>query len=157
MTSTVISVPGSPALIVPATWRDLNALRRVERLSYEKDSWPLLDLIGVLTMPGVVRLKAEIDGNMIGFVAGDVKKAENLAWIATIFVLPQFRRQGIGNALLGACEERVDVSRIRLSVRTTNQPAIQMYRRAGYKDVGTWKNYYDDGEDALVMEKTIKL
>jgi hypothetical protein len=34
-----------------------------------------LDLIGVLTMPNVVRLKAMSDHQMVGFIAGDVRKS----------------------------------------------------------------------------------
>lgn len=157
MITTFNSVPGSPVRIMPATWRDLNALRHIERLCFQKDSWPLLDLIGVLTIPGVVRLKADIDDKMVGFIAGDVRRGENLAWIATICVLPEFRGHGIGSALLRSCEEKVAVPRIRLSVRESNHPAIQLYRQLGYDEVGKWQNYYDDGEDALVMEKIIKL
>jgi len=157
MVSTTISVPGSPALIVPATWRDLMDLRRVERVCFQVDSWPLLDIIGILTLPGIVRLKAEIDGELIGFIAGDVRKSRDLAWIATICVMPNYREQGIGSALLSACEERFPVHQIRLSVRASNRGAITLYEHAGYQRVGLWKKYYQDGEDALVMEKELRL
>ena len=59
MVSEATSLPGSLATIQPATWRDLNSLRHLERLCFPKDAWPLLDLVGVLTLPNVVRLKAE--------------------------------------------------------------------------------------------------
>jgi len=155
MTSIAISVPGSPASIIPATWRDLKDLRRVERLCFSIDSWPLLDIIGVLTMPGIVRLKAEIDRELIGFIAGDVRRTQRVAWIATFCVLPQHRNKGIGSALLLACEEKVDVQRVRLSVRISNQTAINLYRGAGYQKVSLWKAYYQNREDALVMEKEL--
>jgi len=157
MASTEIRVPGSRAIIVRATWRDLNDLRRVERACFSKDAWPLIDLVAVLTFPAVVRLKAEVDGEMVGFIAGDVRKSQNLALIATIAVLPEYRGQGIGSALLKACEERVGVSRVRLSVRASNRTAIRLYRENGYAQVGVWKDYYQDGEDALVMEKELGL
>ncbi len=44
--------------IEPATLRDLGALRHLEQVCFPKDAWPLLDLIGVLTFRGVMRLKA---------------------------------------------------------------------------------------------------
>ena len=144
-------------VILPATWRDLNALRQVERICFQKDSWPLLDLISVLTMPGIIRLKAVIDEEFIGFIAGDVRRSENLAWIATICVHPKHQRKGIGRALLNACEDQCDVPRVRLSVRTGNYPAIDMYRDMGYKQVGMWERYYQDGGNALLMEKELRL
>jgi [ribosomal protein S18]-alanine N-acetyltransferase len=139
--------------IQPAGWRDLNALRHLEKLCFPKDNWPLLDLIGVLTLPNVVRLKAIIDEKMVGFVAGDVKRAEQIAWVATIGVLPEYRRRGIGLSLLKECEKQVQVPRMRLCVRISNQAAIQLYDTYGYERVNIWKRYYYDGEDAAVMEK----
>ena len=82
------------AAIETASLRDLGPLRRLEQISFPKDAWPLLDLIGVLTFGGVVRLKAVCDGQMVGFIAGDVRRMEGVAWIATVAVLPEYRGQG---------------------------------------------------------------
>lgn len=137
-----------------ANWRDLNGLRQLEQACFPKDAWPLLDLIGVLITPGVVRLKAvSPGGEMIGFIAGDDHLKDGLAWIATLGVLPDFRRQGIGQALLEACEQRLQSRRIRLNVRYSNHAAIRLYERNGYQRIGIWEKYYQDGEHALVMEK----
>jgi ribosomal protein S18 acetylase RimI-like enzyme len=140
--------------IVPASLRDLGVLRRVEKICFSKDAWPLLDLIGVLTYNGVVRLKAVRDQQMVGFIAGDVRRMEGVAWIATVAVLPEYRGRGIGASLLQACEAQIPVSRIRLCVRPSNDVAIRLYEKFGYVKVGEWTRYYQDGESALVMEKT---
>ena len=155
MVSVTTTAPGSPALIEPATWRDLNALRQLERICFPKDAWPLWDLVGVLTLPNVVRLKAVLDGELVGFIAGDIRQRKNIAWIATVGVLPQYRGRGIGGALLEACEARLSTSRVRLSVRASNQDAVRLYRLSGYQHVGVWPKYYEDGEDAVVMEKQL--
>lgn len=139
--------------ILPASILDLNSLRRLEQACFPKDAWPLLDLIAVLTFPEVVRLKAVEAGEMVGFVAADERGRDGVAWIATIGVLPAYQRRGVGLALLRACEARLRFRRIRLCVRPSNEPAIQMYRREGYYGVDTWTRYYNDGESALVMEK----
>lgn len=139
--------------IEPAALRDLNALRQVERVCFPKDAWPLMDLIGVLTFPGVVRLKAVNGKEMVGFIAGDIRRLEGMAWIATLAVLPQYRGRGIGSTLLQACEDRISMKRIRLCVRISNDTAIRLYERFGYARVGEWSRYYQDGESALVMEK----
>lgn len=140
--------------IYPANLLDLNALRHVEAVCFPQDAWPLLDLVAVLTFPGVVRLKAVEAGRMIGFIAGDPRPAEGFSWIATLGVLPEYRGRGYGRALLEACEARLPTARIRLSVRISNEEAIRLYRHAGYVTIDRWGRYYNDGEDALVMEKT---
>ena len=141
------------AEITPASLIDLGALRHLEQVCFPKDAWPLLDLIAVLSFPNVVRLKASIQGKMVGFIAGDPRPGEGLGWIATIGVLPENRGQGIARALLETCEKQMRLPRIRLSVRQSNYEAIRMYEKAGYRSVDHWLAYYNDGEDALIMEK----
>ena len=141
--------------IVPATLLDLNALRKLEKESFDRDAWPLLDLMAVLTFPEVVRLKAVEDHHMVGFVAGDPRPRDGWGWIATIAVDPRYRRRGIGRALLKACENQLGVPRSRLTVRMSNLGAIQLYEQDGYVSIDMWKAYYSDGEDAKVMEKVL--
>jgi ribosomal protein S18 acetylase RimI-like enzyme len=138
--------------IRPASLKDLGSLRHMEQACFPKDAWPLLDLIAVLTWPEIVRLKAVVDNHMVGFIAGDPRPSENMAWIASVGVLPEYQRRGIGRALLRMCEQRLPQPRIRLCVRESNLPAINLYIEEGYISVDSWKKYYNDGESALVME-----
>jgi ribosomal-protein-alanine N-acetyltransferase len=141
--------------IVKASWQDLNDLRKLEQICFGEDSWPLWDLIAVLTMPKIIRLKAMVGDRMAGFVAGDPQPREGIGWIATLGVLPEFRRRGIAAALLTACEDQLALPRIRLSVRKDNESAINLYRNSGYEMIDTWRSYYNSGQDALVYEKRI--
>ncbi|NJN79659.1 MAG: GNAT family N-acetyltransferase [Anaerolineales bacterium] len=75
--------------------------------------------------------------------------------MATIAVDPHFRLRGIGRALLHACEKELGVPRVRLTVRASNQGAISMYEKEGYQTIDMWQAYYNDGESAMVMEKTL--
>ncbi len=156
MSETVSIASGSQYSIEPATWRDLNSLRELEKVCFPKDAWPLWDLIGVLTLPNVIRLKALVGGQFAGFVAGDVRPSERMAWIATIGVFPEYRGRGIGAALLRETERQMTVPRVRLCVRASNQTAIDLYLRSGYSRAGVWPGYYQDGENALVMEKQLQ-
>ena len=141
--------------IIPASFLDIGALNKLEHACFEKDAWPFLDLIAVLTFPDVIRLKAvDDDGSMIGFVAGDPRPSEGFSWIATIGVAPALRRRGIGRDLLRACEAQLTTPRVRLSVRASNDGAIKLYEQEGYRRVDVWQSYYNDGEAAIVMEKT---
>ncbi len=141
--------------IIKASILDLTALRKLEIESFAKDAWPLFDLMAVLTFPDVVRLKAVEDGQMVGFVAGDPRPREGWGWVATIAVDSRYQRRGIGRALLHACESKLGVPRSRLTVRLSNHGAISMYEKDGYKSIDIWKGYYNDGEDALLMEKEL--
>ena len=141
--------------IIKASILDLNMLRKLEQESFGKDAWPLFDLIAVLTFSDVIRLKAIEDGQMVGFVAGDPHPRDGWGWIATIAVDPRYRQRGIGRALLHACESKLGVPRARLTVRTSNQAAIAMYGKEGYVTIDIWKAYYNDGEDGIVMEKSL--
>lgn len=142
--------------VVAANLLDLNALRKLEKACFDKDAWPLLDLIAVLTLPDVIRLKAMEGDQMVGFVAGDPRRSEGWGWIATIAVHPHYRRRGIGRELLHICEGRLGVANARLTVRTSNMEAIAMYNADGYQTIDIWKAYYSDGEDAQVMEKQLQ-
>ncbi len=139
--------------IIPANFRDLKPLRHLEKVCFPQDAWSILDLVAVLTYPDVIRLKAVQEGKMIGFVAGDPRRAKGFSWIATIGVLPNYQRQGIGRRLLRLCESQLPTTRVRLSVRISNENAIQLYRQEGYQTINIWESYYNDGTDAVVMEK----
>lgn len=140
--------------IQKATWRDLGELNQVENECFSEDRWPFWDLIGVLTMPGVVRLKAVVEGHMAGFIAGDLRMHEGVGWIVTIGVRLAYRRMGIAAALLRECETQMNIRPLRLCVRLSNLAAQRMYDKAGYHQTQVWEAYYPGGEDALVYEKT---
>ncbi len=140
-------------LIQEAGLRDLPALRQLEKVCFPQDAWTLPDLIAVLTLPDIVRLKAVAEGQMVGFIAGDPRVQKGFSWIATVGVLPAWRGRGIGRALMEACEARLPTPRIRLTVRQDNDIAIRLYESLGYEGVTVWEHYYLDGANALVMEK----
>lgn len=141
--------------IHPANLLDLGALRHLVNVCFETDAWPLLDLIAVLTWPDVIRLKAVEAGEMIGFIAGDPRQTNGAVWIAMIAVDPRFRRRGVGSAMMAACEARVRLPMMKLTVRISNQGAISMYEKLGYHTSDIWRAYYIDGEDGLVMAKKL--
>lgn len=143
-----------PWSIEPAGWRDYTQLNYLERACFKpEDIWPFWDLIGILTLPGFVRLKAMWDDHMVGFIGGEKQSGRGLGWITTLAVLPAYRRLGIARALLLDCEKDLGVPKIRLSVRASNHGAIELYVSAHYKVIDRWKRYYAGGEDALVFEK----
>jgi ribosomal protein S18 acetylase RimI-like enzyme len=150
------TLPGSGITIEPATWRDLKDLFQLEKICFQIDAWPLLDILGVLTIPQVIRFKAVDQEELIGFIGVDLRRAQQTAWIATLAVLPGYRKSGIGSALIKICEKKVNLPRMRLSVRQSNHPAIQLYKKHGYQQIEVWKKYYKGGDNALVFEKNLE-
>ena len=140
---------------MPATWHDLRELYQLERICFQVDAWPMLDVLGVLTLPQVLRFKAVSKNTLIGFIAADLRRMQQTAWIATLAVLPEYQKAGLGSALLETCESQINLPRIRLSVRQSNHPAIQLYKKHTYQQVDTWRAYYKGGDDALIFEKTL--
>lgn len=144
-----------PLEIQPSTLWDLNAVRELENLSFPLDAWPLIEMIGVLSLPSIERWKAVLDEKLVGFVAADIRRRQNLAWIATIAVHPDYRGRGIGGRLMQVAEDRCGMPRMRLSVRASNKAAQALYQGRGYEQIDVWPKYYQGDEDAIVMEKNL--
>jgi ribosomal protein S18 acetylase RimI-like enzyme len=142
--------------IEDASWRDFNELRQLENECFPLDAWPFWDVLGILTLPAVIHLKAVADEKMAGFVAGDIRKHEDTGWIATLAVTPAFRRNGIATALISTCEIQMNVKKVKLCVRRSNVSAINLYQKLGYHTSGVWEKYYVGGEDGLILEKVLE-
>jgi len=144
--------------IQTANWRDLRTLTRLERECFSDEAWPWLELLAVLTFPDVVRLKAVLNGEMVGFISADRRRKDNYGLILTLGVFTQHRRKGIARAMLRECERQLlPLPRVRLTVRRGNQPAIALYLSMGYIQKEVWPKYYASGEDALVLDKELQL
>lgn len=139
--------------IQPARLRDLNTLKQLEDEVFKDDAWPVLDILYVLLMPGTVNIKAVSGRKIVGFITAEEPMFENHAGINSLGVSLDFRRQGVGIALMRAAEKRLKRTRIRLCVRQSNEGAIDLYVKLGYRKVEVRHQYYTDGEDAYVMMK----
>ncbi|MFZ0832583.1 MAG: ribosomal protein S18-alanine N-acetyltransferase, partial [Mycobacterium sp.] len=74
--------------------------------------------------------------------------------IHTIGVDAAFQGQGIGRRLLGELLDYASGGTVYLEVRTDNDPAIGMYRGAGFVEVGLRRRYYRaSGADAYTMRR----
>lgn len=75
--------------------------------------------------------------------------------ITNVAVLSTYRGNGIGEALMREMMQRTARKGARsmtLEVRVSNDPALHLYRKLGFKEGGIRRGYYtDNGEDAQVM------
>ncbi len=138
-----------------AGWRDMRPMLNLVRVCFGRDAWPWPDVLAALVFPRTIRQKAVVGEKLVGFVIGDRRWGRDLGWIAAIGVHPEYRRSGIGRRLLENCEQILGSSRVRLTLRASNQPAMRLYEKMGYRRVDVWRRYYEDGEDGLVMEKRL--
>jgi ribosomal-protein-alanine N-acetyltransferase len=78
--------------------------------------------------------------------------------VISVAVMPEFRKQGIGHSLVEHALTRLSelhADECYLEVRTTNNPAIDLYKKIGFEITRTIPRYYFDGSDAHVMTKTL--
>ena len=74
-----------------------------------------------------------------------------------VAVHPDFRRQGIAEALVNELVEnlkKMGSHCLTLEVRASNAPAISLYEKLGFHEIGRRRNYYrNPREDALILRK----
>ena len=102
---------------------------------------------------------AEHRGRMLGFVAADFDRANNHALIITLDVDPDFRRRGIGSALMEKAENEIarqGVKRVYLHLYTPHYAARCLYEQRGYRPVGVLPGYYGNEIDAMLMVKQLQ-
>lgn len=146
--------------IEPGSARDLDSVMSVMDTAFGNrfgEAWTRSQLSGILPMAGVTLMLARDPdgGKPVGFsLSRTVADESELLLIA---VRPERHRSGIGSKLLEAFFEAArseGVARVHLEVRDGN-PAIAMYRAAGFSPVGRRRNYYlgADGErfDAITL------
>jgi [ribosomal protein S18]-alanine N-acetyltransferase len=83
---------------------------------------------------------------------------ETVWHVMNVAVDGRWQGRGVATALLGELYERVDDENARytLEVRRSNANAIRLYEREGFRAAGLRRRYYqDNGEDALVMWRTL--
>lgn len=155
------TVPSADAIrLAPGRSGDLADVMTIMNAAFEPqygEAWTRSQCAGILPMSGVSLMLAHDNGHdrPIGFslfrtIAGESE-------LLLLAVAPNDQRRGIGRLLL---EQFVDfarasgAARVHLEVRDGN-PAVQMYRSAGFAPAGRRPNYYrgNDGRqfDALTF------
>jgi len=100
---------------------------------------------------------AEADGEIFGYIA--LFHIFEEGEILNLATLPTERNKGIGSKLIEYSFDllkKLDVSRVTLEVRRSNERARSLYEKFGFSPISVRKNYYTFPlEDGIVMEKLI--
>ncbi|MGD9537651.1 MAG: peptidase C39 family protein [Alphaproteobacteria bacterium] len=153
------SLPISPK-IRAARVSDIPELLRIEDNSFAGDRLTRRNFHYLLTKGKVSCLVEEEAGQIGGYAMLLFHAGIPLARLYSFAVDPERRKNGVGRALLDACERAArdhDCTHLRLEVRPDNDSAIHLYRRAGFREFDTVPDYYEDHEGALRMEKRLHL
>ena len=140
--------------IRPLAYSDLPAVAGIERRAFPTP-WSIAMFVLELSKPTGVCLAAVLDGKLVGYTI--CSRYDNVWHVMNIAVAPEARRRGIASALLAELYARGGGERAQftLEVRRTNQAAIDLYHRDGFRIAGVRRRYYqDNGEDALIMWRT---
>lgn len=115
-------------------------------------------------------LVAEKGGSVVGYVMCRVEhgfsnfsrfKLARKGHVVSLAVLPEHRLKGLATLLmlkvLENLYEKYACHEVYLEVRVSNQPAIKLYRKLGFRESKTIPHYYIDGENALLMVRRLPL
>ncbi len=99
---------------------------------------------------------AEEGGQVVGYA---VAWGTDELHIANFAVAPESRRRGVGRALMDEVLRFAAAAGARsayLEVRVSNAAARLFYTTHGFVPTFTRKGYYENGEDALIMEREVE-
>lgn len=115
---------------------------------------------------GCLRVVAEADGQIVGMArvkAGGLKRTAHFGNVDSVWVLSEWRRQGIGNALIDTVVRwsvrNMEIEKLGLFVFSTSEAAIALYRRNGFTIEGRAprdiKFADDDYADTVIMGRMV--
>ena len=95
----------------------------------------------------------EENNNILGFI--QIEDHFEITDIINIAVDKEYQGKGIGTILLQYVIDNTKAEKIMLEVKDINMPAIKLYSKLGFNQIHVRNNYYEDGSNALIMERSI--
>jgi ribosomal-protein-alanine N-acetyltransferase len=106
---------------------------------------------------------AETNGEIVGYIMCRIETGvpsfkilgiTRKGHVISIAVLSEHQKKGVGFALVQEAMQamvKYKAKECYLEVRTSNLPAIELYKKLGFEITRTIRDYYADGEDAFLM------
>lgn len=138
--------------------RHVSAVAGLEKICF-LDPWSEKSVASELDNPLSYWLVWEENGQVLGYVGSQTVLGETD--MMNVAVHPDARRRGIAEALILALVDGLREKEshcLTLEVRASNAPAIGLYEKLGFAQIGRRKNYYrNPKEDALILRKEWEL
>ena len=132
----------------------MSAVAALETICFS-DPWSENSVSSELKNKLSLWLVAEENGTVAGYIGSQTCGEESD--VMNVAVHPDFRRRGIAEALVNALVaelKAIGSHCLTLEVRASNVPAIALYEKMGFSEIGRRKNYYrNPREDALILRK----
>ena len=136
---------------------DVATIAELEKVCFS-DPWSESSIASELNNPLSYWLVAEFDGEVAGYVGS--QSVLDAADMMNLAVSPKYRKQGIGQELVKNLVHHLqhnNVIALLLEVRVSNTPALVLYEKMGFVQVGRRPNYYHHPrEDALILRKELR-
>ena len=131
------------------------AVAAIEKECFGTEAWSEKSVAGELENELALWLVA-LDGDAVaGYVGSQTVLGETD--MMNVAVTPSYRRRGIAEQLILALVEELKAAGshcLTLEVRASNAPAIGLYEKLGFSQIGLRRNYYrNPKEDALILRK----
>lgn len=136
------------------TYTDLPRVIAIERRAFPTP-WSLAMFVLELSKASGVCLAALHEARLVGYLI--CSRYDTVWHVMNVAVDVPHQHKGVASALLAELYARVGEqgARFTLEVRRSNDVAIHLYEREGFRAAGLRRRYYqDNGEDALVMWRT---
>ena len=129
-------------------------IAQLEKLCFA-DPWSEKSIASELNNPLSLWIVAMDGEQLAGYVGSQSVMGESD--MMNIAVAPQYRRKGIAQGLVSRLVEMLKEKgnqSLSLEVRVSNTPAVSLYEKMGFTQVGRRPNYYrNPKEDALILRK----
>jgi [ribosomal protein S18]-alanine N-acetyltransferase len=136
------------------TYADLPQVIAIERRAFPTP-WSLAMFVLELSKPSGICLAATREGKLVGYLV--CSRYDTVWHLMNVAVDDRLVRRGVATALIERLLELADGpgEQFTLEVRTSNDGAIQLYEKFGFRSAGRRRGYYHDNrEDALIMWRT---
>ena len=145
-------------VIRPARLNDLERVYEIEVEAFGDEAYSRELLKMYYFVSPETFLVADIDGEIAGYVIGLYKRWGE-GHVISLAVRSKYRRRGVATALMKRVIQLLaskGATAIRLEVKASNEPAINLYKKLGFKIIGVIDGYYRSGESAYLMVKKIE-
>lgn len=135
-----------------------DALFQVADTGFQTQSpWSVKQIHETLETESSLLHYATVEETVVGFIMASITL--DVVDVFIVVVSETYKKRSIGTKLFEALIEychKNDMAEIILETRITNVPAIGLYERVGFQQVGLRKAYYSSPiEDAILMKKEI--